>query len=606
MVKVPSRLFQVLAQKDVLTLLPQPTTHTKTNLFSLKLAKVNSKLIQLNKLKTRQNCTECLALIFANIETENFNQAERIFHRAIRLNRQLFTEMIDVRIIHKFINAFLSTFKDTLDPLMEKRALEWLNNMERDCNISPSIHTYAMFISHFLHSGQQDKAKEMVDQIIKRKLQLSKLLLNSYFADSEEQNLLKTFLADIGKLDDIQFLPEESLLLSAFQDTKSYNHKVVSQNDYYNEEEWKEIKALKLARIASTDSDSVAILRKCLNDFSSFTTTDKYNQQTYIESRSYSSAVEQGELLQSKLPKEFKSQAMVPKETLTKWFEDLTLLIKRTVYSTNQNGKSGSDGESGADGQSGSDGESGADVERRAHNGLKDDPLLPFMKLISPEQMAKITISQFMQKQNFRDNKSTAPPGYRNAFGCISALLVTKGIGESIQREYNLTRLSSPARRKELKISKGVHNLQASGKLYNLALRKLVSDFSNRDGKEITCWRFFSNNNSPNWGVKIFIQLGSFLSELLLKVATISVRKTDLDNPEIYKIVEIPAITHKVIFDSSANKRSGLFELDPAMYDLLSTNPVNISPWCLPMVVPPLPWITWKSGGYLQRIFLLF
>ena len=47
--------------------------------------------------------------------------------------------------------------------------------------------------------------------------------------------------------------------------------------------------------------------------------------------------------------------------------------------------------------------------------------------------------------------------------------------------------------------------------------------------------------------------------------------------------------------------RYGMIVYHPALYELILKQPLQVQPWLLPMIVPPRPWVTWNSGGYLQH-----
>lgn len=121
-----------------------------------------------------------------------------------------------------------------------------------------------------------------------------------------------------------------------------------------------------------------------------------------------------------------------------------------------------------------------------------------------------------------------------------------------------------------------------------MTLRRILADYTKNESKSARDWR-------PFWGTKILIQIGSLLAHLFLKIAKVSVKRKEGDD-EI--IEEVQAVKH--VIEYYMGKRYGLLIYDPAMFNLLASNPYHIAPWCLPMVVPPLPWITWTSGGYLQ------
>jgi DNA-directed RNA polymerase len=140
-------------------------------------------------------------------------------------------------------------------------------------------------------------------------------------------------------------------------------------------------------------------------------------------------------------------------------------------------------------------------------------------------------------------------------------------------------------------MKRGVHQLHASGKLFDMTLRRVLGDYTKQQDKSLTSW-------SPHWGARVKIQVGSELMRLFLKVAEISNVTPDPYNPRKTLEEMVPAVKHEIQF--MAGRRWGVLVYHPAMYELVAKYSVSVAPWCLPMIVPPLPWITWTSGGYLQ------
>lgn len=300
--------------------------------------------------------------------------------------------------------------------------MEWFKTMQANFNISPDIHTYAIWIFHYLHSSQIQKAKDMVQVLEEQGLELNKLLLDSQFMDNDERELLVAFLNDLGKLENIQQSPSDALLLSAFHDLKNTNPSPPNNDDAYTPAERAEIQALKAVFLKPTNSGGVSILRKTLDGFGAISHMEKYNQQMWIEQRSYTAAVEQHELNQSRIPLDSR-QTTIPRDVLVKWHGDLTSEIKKMLH-----------------------------VSEGQLN-VETDSLRPFMNLLTPEQLSKITIAEFLRVQSRRGEATENSKPNMPEFGKISAVSMTMSIGKSVQREYNLTQLDKPEYRREVSLS---------------------------------------------------------------------------------------------------------------------------------------------------------
>jgi DNA-directed RNA polymerase N-terminal len=324
----------------------------------------------------------------------------------------------------------MSLLEDATALGYEQRATEWLNSMEKDFKIMPDIHTYAIFIFHYLHSSQIVKAREIVDKIEAKGLKLSTLLVNTQLLDSEEKQMLMAFLADLGKLENINHSTTDSLLISAFEDLKNVAPKQAPKVDTFSPEEVKEMEELRKIELTSSSAGGVSILRKTLDKMRQLSSMEKYSQQLWLEHRSYDAAFEQYEQTQAKMPEEVRKNQLIHKDILIKWHDDLVTAIEKTIKD--------------------------ADLNKG-----EPDALLPFLKLLTPAQLSKIVISEFMRvpaRIKEKDYDSLVSTGAKGEFGKVTALQITLAIGKSIEREVNLHQMSRQENRKEVSYSNSVQH----------------------------------------------------------------------------------------------------------------------------------------------------
>ena len=71
---------------------------------------------------------------------------------------------------------------------------------------------------------------------------------------------------------------------------------------------------------------------------------------------------------------------------------------------------------------------------------------------------------------------------------------------------------------------------------------------------------------------------------------------------QIYRSTWVPALDHTIEW-KAVSKKQGVVKLHPALFGLLTSSSMFVSPWSLPMLVRPLPWLNTYSGGYLQHRF---
>jgi hypothetical protein len=79
------------------------------------------------------------------------------------------------------------------------------------------------------------------------------------------------------------------------------------------------------------------------------------------------------------------------------------------------------------------------------------DPLNNFLKLLKPEQLSKITITEFLRApQRHQKDVDDQSEENKTEFGKIGATTMANNIGTSVQKEHNLQLLSLPENKREV------------------------------------------------------------------------------------------------------------------------------------------------------------
>ena len=107
----------------------------------------------------------------------------------------------------------------------------------------------------------------------------------------------------------------------------------------------------------------------------------------------------------------------------------------------------------------------------------------------------------------------------------------------------------------------------------------------------------------PKWGNAVLTSVGSLLIQMAMKVCLLPV-VTATDVKGVFKEIVVPAFQHGII-SQKVIKKIGIIKVHPQMQNLIANSACNVSPWALPMVVKPLPWLSTTSGGYILHRFKL-
>lgn len=210
----------------------------------------------------------------------------------------------------------------------------------------------------------------------------------------------------------------------------------------------------------------------------------------------------------------------------------------------------------------------------------------PFLKLLKKETLSIVTILELLRLHN----SSGIGDGMKTARAIID-------VGKAVEMEYNAVQIKKKSSTLDITKHNDPHALFASGKLFNMAVRKVQHKVEKEKQENM-----ISGSNSewnPIWPSTIRAKVGSVLTSLLLDAAKIPVPSKDPETGA--KIIEnIPAFFHT--YQYVHGKRVGIIKFSEQLTHMLSREPVRdtLHPRLLPMLVHPRPWLSYNSGGYLS------
>lgn len=501
--------------------------------------------------------------MYAAVHSGDIARAEQIFNRTLRTNLADMRELVDARVLNTFIEAHLRTSEPN-----SNRAMDWYRRFGEELQLKPNNDTFAVLIRHFLHTGDVEQVEQLVKDMEQQGVTIAMLFENERFVEKEDRTPLEAVLRQMGK-DLDGSVTADNLLLSVLEDTKSSGNQAVappSASSSWLLEMATVDQPSQLSRkpvvaptsLNSTDALGVRVLRKALQEMEAHAANNKFEQQLWLEERSHAAAVESAEEEFKRLPESVRSLSQVPSDLVASWNTALVPVLTREVK-----------------------------LMSEYTEDLEDYPLVPYLKLVKPEVLSKIVITELIRPPTRQEMKSGQVVGEAVLARLASA------VGKKVEAEFNAQRAKKASTKHKLKLSRSIHHLHTQGKLFNVTVRRVIAQLSRKYLSEDNIW-------NPRFPDSIRISLGVFLIERLLRVARVRVQDSDPDNPDRYVFKDEAAFSHGKKW-SKDGKTLGVIRYHPALYDILSKHAAMVDPWLLPMLIPPKPWVTWKSGGYLEH-----
>ncbi|GAA5915366.1 hypothetical protein JCM8208_007691 [Rhodotorula glutinis] len=218
----------------------------------------------------------------------------------------------------------------------------------------------------------------------------------------------------------------------------------------------------------------------------------------------------------------------------------------------------------------------------------KDADIEPFMRLLSPDKMALITIVELMRLC-----------GSEGVSGGMKAARAILTIGRAIENEYHAEALKEGFSNKQLqyeidRISEGT--VGPDGRIQSRSAEESLGilwrrELSKREREGDTTWR-------PAWTQTIRAKVGSILVTALMDVAKVERTVKHPETGEVLSEVQ-PAFSHA--YQYVRGLKLGIIKVNTAVSERMDKDPLRITlhPRFLPMLVKPKPWLSYNSGSYL-------
>lgn len=193
----------------------------------------------------------------------------------------------------------------------------------------------------------------------------------------------------------------------------------------------------------------------------------------------------------------------------------------------------------------------------------------PYLLVVNPQKLGILTILEIL--------KLVSTGGIQEGMRTARAVL---SVGKAVEMEYKIAKAS----KRENDIFNGISPESFSDKSSVSALHDKIKE---------------SNlSNQISWPSSIRAKVGSLLISLLIHVAKVPVTGKD---PVTGDVVtgKAPAFFHS--YQYQGGNRVGVLKVHSFLSKYISGDvPSNLlQPQLLPMLIPPRPWKSWRSGGYI-------
>ncbi|KAI8646898.1 hypothetical protein BD408DRAFT_439699 [Parasitella parasitica] len=509
---------------------------------------------------------EQFALLKACIISGSMVRADRIMSELYKTKPEEMKLFADVNLYNTLLNGFIEVGPKP----MTRECLAWLDVM-KPRGVKADADTYAIVLKGFLRQvclfltqSYHTARGLLVEMVLEEGILVEDVVKSEYLTTTDIESFRTMIATSTGTTN--KNVKEVLEQLEAATNTVLGKPIEPILKDSMAEPFTKESNFEPVPEVKPTKSIGVHFLQEqlaALGDPNATAHVDRYDLQLGLEQQGYEMALQR--LLYDKeqsLERGDTLQAMnlTPlKRMMWEWHQKMLPLIKEEVERCEAS--------------------TWRETERRLYG--------PFLKLLPPETLSIVTILELLRLHN----SSGIGDGMKTARAIID-------VGKSVEMEYNAVQIKNKAR--GLDKSSDTHALFASGKLFNMAVRKArtkmeqdQSESQHSDGMGPL------NNWNPVWPSTIRAKVGSVLTGLLLEAAKIPVPSKD---PETgLKIIEnIPAFFHT--YQYVLGKRVGIIKFSEQLTQMLAREPIRdtLHPRLMPMLVHPNPWLSYNSGGYLS------
>ncbi|CAG8445151.1 9865_t:CDS:2, partial [Scutellospora calospora] len=394
-------------------------------------------------------------------------------------------------------NAFIEAFLDAPVPELNL-AFTWLDRMCDKCHVNPNLVTFSILVKGYLRKSEDFQCTTMLQVIVcemeDKGFRFEQLIESNLLSDDDTQKLFELLNSD----------KESGLSKRLLKQLEGETIPLTTEP-------------------IPTKAIGVKLMKNSLEALKE-KGLDEYDRQIKLEENALHGAIERWKHDYEQMRKRGDAFAGVPslRRAMWNWHEKLVPLIESELKKTIS--KKIEEDDECIDSQTGT-----------------------FLRLLSADKLSAITILEMLR----RTSDSEVVEG-------MTTTAAIMAIGKSVESEYNAEQLIKKQNRKLFYKDLNIHELFASGKLFNMEIRRFARKIEKEDIE--TSWK-------PDWGSTIR--------------------------------VKAPAFFHS--YEYNRGKKVGVIKLNPQLIKWLSNESIrdHLHPRMLPMLIIPRPWLTFNSGGYL-------
>ncbi|OZJ04070.1 hypothetical protein BZG36_03402 [Bifiguratus adelaidae] len=508
---------------------------------------------------------EQFAILHACIKSGDMHRAERIMKDLYRTKPEEMKTFATVHVHNAFLDGFVeggqSQYASSHVPDM-KACADWFDIMKRH-GVEPDRDTFAILAKGFKRVDAFPVFKSiLLEMKTKYNIPVAHMIQSTYMTDND----IAAF-RDVARDNNLALNGEAAELFRELQEAT----KVMigdafvegeSQGDLLHDARMTETQQ-SIPEARPMQTPGVRFLKEHLQtlheSLESAGKSDPLQLQLKLEERAYEVALEklnyERELARARGDNLNAMNLSPLKKMMWEWHTKLVPLIDQEIALCEQGAK---------------------DNERKQYG--------PFLRLLPSSKLSVITILELVRLHN----TSGITDGMKMARALIE-------VGKAVEMEVNAVEMKKRTNSRMVAKNKQVHQLFASGRLFNMAVRRAHMQLAKQGqagtGGMVGEW-------TPIWPSSVRAKVGSVLTSLLIEAAKIPVPSHDPATGK--KIIEnIPAFFHT--YQYLRGKRIGIIKFSPHLTELISREPLRdtLHPRLLPMIVHPRPWLTWNSGGYM-------
>ncbi|KAJ1995045.1 DNA-directed RNA polymerase [Dimargaris cristalligena] len=486
-----------------------------------------------------------LALAHACLVSGDYLRARRMIAGLYQLHPRETQKAVDISIHNTLLNGLMEAQPRPQNLV----ALEWFDSL-RKFKLSPTIDTYAIMIKGFLRLEDERVIKVLLEDLEKRNLQPANLLYSRYLHQSDVTKIIPLVVSSLGEATSAtpemdQFIELQRRLYAGTAVPDPLAPGPVTTSDTLTNP------------IQSSTTLGVQLLRSTLAALN----TEQYSlyeKQIRVEQESVEASLTQFQAARESRNDPFAQLNITAlKSHMLDWHTKITDLVEKEIFLIDRLDPNDTD-----------------NAQRLLYG--------PFLKAISPRKVALITILAVFEVYAMRG-------GNEPHLDHTSVTRAVTNITKNLESEYNSIQFRKKDNSNLIPRFMATNSLHASGKLLNMAVRKAMEKIEELNLK--TEWY-------PKWPEASRARIGTLLLSFLLDTARLPSNRIDPQTGEAIK-QNVSAFYHSYVFEHG--NRIGVIKFSKEVLELLSreNSSDKFSPSSLPMVVPPRPWLTHESGGYL-------